>query len=330
MKADVIVAKINKKFGDNTIGFAKDLKYAEVPRLLSGSLFLDWALGKNYKDNTAGWPQGRLIELYGPESTGKSLICLKTIVQAQKKGFDCAYIDAENSFDRTFAQKLGVDTDKLMLSRESKAESVLDLVCQMVQEVDTLKVVVVDSLASLIPNVVLEKGLEENQMASMARIMSKGLPKLVSFNKNNALIIFINQLRTNPGAGMYANPEYTPGGNALKYYSSIRVDIRRGDWIFDDEEKKKKLGQVVKFRIVKNKSDVAQREGYFKFLYNTGEIDKVDELISLGLLNGKIIRKGPFYYVGNSDDGYKGREEMEMEMKKDQKVYDNAVKVVFA
>ena len=329
MKIDVAVAKINKKYGDDTIGFAKDLKYADVPRLPSGSLFLDWALGKNHDNNNTGWPQGRLVELYGPESSGKSLISLKTIVEAQKKKLECLYIDAENSFDRVFAQTLGVDTEKLVLTREDNAEKVLDLICQLVQETDNLGVIVVDSIASLIPQVQLEKGLEEQQMAVMARIMSIGLRKIISFNKNRVLVLFINQLRMNPGAGMYANPEYTPGGNALKFYSSIRVDVRRGDWIFDEEEKKKKLGQIVKFRVVKNKSGMPHREGYFKYLY-TGEIDKVDELISFGLLNGKIIRKGPFYYLDGDDDGWQGREQMEVDIKKDQKLYDKAVKIVFS
>jgi recombination protein RecA len=158
--------------------------------------------------------------------------------------------------------------------------------------------------------------------------MSKGLRKLTACNKNNALIIFVNQLRKNPGAGPYANPEYTPGGQSLKFYSSMRVDVRRGDFIVDEEgdEKKKKIGQVVKFRVVKNKTDVPHKEGDFKFLY-TGEIDKYDELISLGLLNDKIERKGPYYYfVGKT---FQGRGEMEDTFKKQPELFEQARKEVF-
>jgi recombination protein RecA len=126
MSLEVIIAKLNKQYGDNLIGFAKDLRFTEVPRLPSGSLFLDWALGQNEKQGTSGWPRGRIVELYGPESSGKSLISMKTIAEAQKQGLVCAYIDCENTFDRTFASKLGVNPDKLLLSRESQGEKVID------------------------------------------------------------------------------------------------------------------------------------------------------------------------------------------------------------
>jgi len=326
MTLETVIAKINKKYGDNTIGFASELKYSDVVRLSSGSLFLDWALGTNRKDKVAGWPLGRVAELYGPESTGKSLISLKTIAEAQKQKFECIYFDCENSFDKSFAELLGVDTDKLVISRESRGEKILDLACEMMRESENLKVLVFDSLASMIPSMELEDPLEQQQMAPMARLMSKGLRKLNNANKNGALIIFINQLRENPGAGPYANPEYTPGGKALKFYASLRVDVRRGDYIFDSEDKKVKVGQIVKFRITKNKTDVPLREGYFKFLYK-GELDRVDELISLGILNEKITRRGTYFDLG--DRSWQGRENMEVELKKDAKLYEEAKKEVF-
>jgi len=196
----------------------------------------------------------------------------------------------------------------------------------MMRESENLKVLVFDSLASMIPSMELEDPLEQQQMAPMARLMSKGLRKLNNANKNGALIIFINQLRENPGAGPYANPEYTPGGKALKFYASLRVDVRRGDYIFDSEDKKVKVGQIVKFRITKNKTDVPLREGYFKFLYK-GELDRVDELISLGILNEKITRRGTYFDLG--DRSWQGRENMEVELKKDAKLYEEAKKEVF-
>ena len=325
MKLDTVIAKINKQYGDNTIGFAKNLKYTEVERLSSGSLFLDWALGQNKLTKESGWPMGRVVELYGPESSGKSLISLKTIVEAQKKGFGCAYIDCENSFDKNFAASLGVNVNDLILTRESQAEKVIDLVCNLFEQTNDIKVVVFDSLASMIPKIIEEDALEDAQMAPMARVMSKGLPKLILKNKNNALVIFINQLRMKPGV-IHGNPEYTPGGNSLKYYSSLRVDVRRGDWIFADEDNKKRVGQFVKFRLTKNKSAIPQKEGYFKYLY-TGVLDRVDELISLGILNGTVTRRGSYYDLG--EQSYQGREQMEVALKNNAKLFERARNDVF-
>jgi len=326
MKLEALLAKINKTYGENTIGFGKDLKYSDIERVPSGSLFLDWTLGKNIKDGTSGWPLGRIIELYGPESSGKSLICLKTIAEAQKLGHACVYFDCENSFDKIFATTLGVDINKLVISRESQGEKLLDLACELLKETEDLKVMIFDSLASMIPTVEIDKSLEEQQMAPMARLMSKGLRKLTAMNKNNALIIFINQLRENPGAGPYANPEYTPGGKSLKFYASIRVEIRKGDFIFKEGDKKIKLGQTVKFKVVKNKTDVPLKEGNFRFLY-TGEIDKVDELISLGTIRDLIERKGPYYhFIGQT---FLGREEMEKCLRENPEKFEEAKKEIF-
>lgn len=324
MKINQAIATINKQYGDNTIGFAKDLRYTNVERIPSGSLFLDWALGKNSQDGKVGWPLGRIVELYGSQSAGKSLISLLTISEAQKLGLGCAYIDCENTYDKGFAEALGVDNSKLLLSRESGGEKVLEMVCGLFKSED-LKVVVIDSLAAMIPTVEASKDLEQQQMAPMARLMSKGLRKLNAFNKYQALIIFINQLRENPGT-IYGNPEYTPGGRSLKFYSSLRVEVRWGGWIFDVEEKKKKVGQVVKFKVVKNKTSIPYREGYFKFMYD-GLIDQVDQLISMGLLNGSITRRGAYFDVGG--ERFQGRDNLEAEMKKDKKLFERAKEEVF-
>lgn len=319
------VAKINKQYPNNPLRFASE--NVEIPRLPSGSLFLDWALGVNSNGN-AGWTMGRVVELYGYESSGKSLISMMTIAEAQKKGYECAYIDIENSFDKDFAAKLGVDASKLLITTETGAEKVFDVACTMLQEFPNIKVIVFDSVAGLIPKVEQEKSLEEQQMASVARVMSKGMRKLIHFNQNRAILIFINQIRLNPGAGMYANPEYQPGGQALKFYSSIRAEIRRGDWLFEDEDKKKKIGQTVKFKIIKNKTSAAQREGYFRFLYDGAKIDKIDELISLALLQGKINRSGAYFSFGK-DHTYQGREKMEENLAKHPEIYKELQEEVF-
>jgi len=323
MSLNVLIAKINKEFGKDTIGLANSLEFTDISRVSSGSLFLDWALGQNKKIGGSGWPLGRTVELYGPESAGKSLISLTTIASAQKSGLTCAFFDAEGSFDKVFATKLGVDTDKLLLCRESAGEKVIEMACSLLRSGE-VGVIVFDSLAAMIPKMEVDDPLEQMQMAPMARLMSKALRKLTFLNKQT-LLIFINQLRVNPGT-KYGNPEYTPGGRSLKFYASIRLDIRRGDWIFDVDDKKKKIGQVVKFRVTKNKSDVPLKEGYFKFLYK-GEFDRVDELISLGLLNKAIERKGAYYYL--MGEGYQGREEMEKALNDDIKLFEKAKEEVF-
>lgn len=329
----ILVAKINKQYGEATIGFASDKKYADAPRISSGSLFLDWALGKNAKDNSAGFPIGRLVELYGPESSGKSTIAMKTIAEAQKRGMGCLYIDCENSFDKNFAEALGVDTSKLLITSENGLDKVFNLMANILNEDNyqniNIKVIVVDSIAALIPTeeVVKEQG-EKKTMASTAKGMAEGLRRLNHANKNKALIIFINQLRQNPGA-TYGNPEYTPGGNSMKYYSSVRAEIRKGDWIMKEEEgkeTKEKIGQVVRFKIIKNKVAPPFKEGYFKFFY-AGELDKIDELVSLAILQDKISRKGAYFGFGKHS--YQGRESMENALKTQPEVFEELRKLVF-
>ena len=323
MDLKTLIAKVNKTFGDKTIGFARELGFTSVSRMTSGSLFLDWALGQNEETKVSGWPIGRIVELYGPESAGKSLISLITIAHAQKEGKVCAYLDAEGSFDRAFAIKLGVDVDKLLFSRESGGEALIDMACELLRS-KKVDIIIFDSLAAMIPKMEVEDPMEQAQMAPVARMMSRALRKLTFLNEKT-LMIFINQLRVNPGA-KYGNPEYTPGGRALKFYASLRVDVRQGDWLLDAKDKKKKIGQVVKFRVVKNKTTPPYREGYFKFLYK-GEFDKVDELISIGILNEKIKRKGSYFYLMGK--GYQGREELEKALKDTPVLFKEAKKEVF-
>jgi len=166
-----IIAKINKQFGNNTLGYAKDLDFIDIPRITSGSLFLDWALGQDARAGKTGWPLGRIVELYGPESAGKSLISIKTIAHAQKQGLVCLYIDCENSFDEEFAKNLGVDISKLILSRESQGEKVVDMASELLKE-KAVDVIVFDSVAAMIPKIEVDDPLEQIQMAPMARMMS--------------------------------------------------------------------------------------------------------------------------------------------------------------
>lgn len=300
-----LIATINKKYGENTLGFSKDLKFTDVERITSGSLFLDYCLGVNLKDKKAGFPMGRIVELFGPPSSGKSLISMKTVAEAQKNGMTCAYIDCENSYDKDFAALLGVDNSKLLLSRESMGEDVIEIVAEMLRT-KQVDVIVIDSVASMIPKTELEDDVEKAQMALAARMMGKAMRKLTALNEKT-LLIFINQLRMAPGV-IHGNPEYTPGGKSLGFFASIRVAIRRGDWI-EDEKTKEKLGQNIKFKVEKNKTAPPMREGYMRFIYGNGQIDKIDEIISLGLLNSKIERKGAYFYIG--EEGYQGREALE-------------------
>lgn len=320
-KLDEVIASINKKYGKELVMKATDFKRPEVARLSSGSLFLDLLLGSD-KNGNAGWPMGRVVELYGPQMAGKSSLSMKTIAEAQKQGKLCAWFDAEKSFEPDRAKTLGVDVDKLFLTQETMGERVVELMCDLLKTED-IGVIVVDSLASLVPKAELEKSMEDsNRMALVANMMSQALRKLTSLNQDT-LIIFINQLRVNPG-NTYGNPEYTPGGKALGYYASVRVELRTGEWII---ENKKKIGQIVKFKITKNKTSRPHEQGSFQFMY-TGEIDQIDEVISVGELTGAILRKGAYYYL-DDDTGFHGRDDMYRQFKEDPKLFERAKQQVF-
>lgn len=303
-----LITKINKQYGDQTIGFASELEYLDVTRVSSGSLYMDWALGVN-EDGQGGFPLGRIVELYGKESSGKTLISLKTISEAQKKDLPCLFVDCENSFDEEFAKLHGIDTTKLIVTRISEGEKVFDLLADVLRDGE-VKVIIVDSVAALIPTKELEDSTGQVLMAPVARLMAKGLRKINTLNKET-LIVFVNQLRENPGA--YGNPNYTPGGNSLPYYSSIRVEVRAGEPIMED---KQQIGHVIKFKVAKNKTAQPKKDGYFNFRYFEG-IDRVDELVSLGLIRDKIKRKGAYYYIGDTDDGYQGREALQQALADD-------------
>lgn len=300
-----IINEINKKFGPNTIGTVGKMTTLNIERVPSGSIYLDWALG-------GGWPLGRTIELYGHYSSGKSLIALKTIVEAQDRGLKCVYIDAESSFDPVFAKTLGVDIDKLILSQLSIGENTFDIINALLQS--DVGVLVVDSVASLVPQSELADSMEQQTIGLAARMMSKALRKLTALNKKT-LVLFINQIRMN--IGTYGNPEITAGGKALGFYSATRVEVRRGEFI---EKNKEKIGQMIKFKVTKNKTARPFRNGYFNFYYESGEIDSTNEMVSLGIINKTIKQKGPYYAILGKQ--FQGREALEKELRSDTKFFD--------
>lgn len=313
-----IVQEINKRFGENTINYVKDMKDVDVERLSSGSLALDYILGQN--KGVYGWPIGRAVELYGHFSSGKSLISLMTIAEAQKQGIDTVYIDAEHGFDKEFAEKMGVNTDKLVLSQVAIGEDVMDILTSLL-ETENKMVIVVDSVASLAPMKEMDESMEQHNIALTARLMSKALRKITALNKK-ALVMFINQIRISPGA--YGNPETTSGGKALGHYASVRVEVRKGEPL---NKNKKQIGQVVKFKVTKNKTSNPFGDGYFKFFYEDG-LDKIDEMVTVGLLNKKIAQSGAFYEVAG--EKFRGRETMEDEIRKDEKLFEKVKKEVLS
>lgn len=313
------ILKINKKFGENTIGKIGEMPTIKAERVSSGSPYLDWAIGGG------GWPLGKTIELYGPYSSGKSLIALRTIAQAQKLGKKCVYLDAENAFDPNFAKLLGVNTDDLVISQISAGEEIFDIVDILLES--DVAIIVVDSIASLVPKYEMEESIEKQTMALQARLMSKALRKLTGkAAKNKTLIFFVNQIREKIGS--YGNPEITSGGRALGFYASLRVEVRRGDFLTDN---KKKIGQTIKFRVTKSKICQPYRDGYFLFYYPDSKnpdlklFDTADELVSMLLLQGKIKRRGSYYDVVGKT--FQGREELEQEIRSNKKFREKVKKL---
>lgn len=302
-----IILKINKKFGENTIGTLKMMPSLKYERISTGSPYVDWATG-------GGFPLGRSVELYGPPSSGKSLIAMRTIVEAQKKGLKCVYLDCENAFDPNYAKKIGVDTDKLVISQIVSGEDTFDLI-DMILDSSEVSLIVVDSVASLLPTYEVENEMGKQTMGLHARLMSKAMRRVTGkASRTKTLLLFINQVRTDIGS--YGSPQTTTGGQALKFYSSLRVEVRRGDFILDN---KRKIGQQIKFKVTKSKVGQPFRDGYFTLYYFDPEhpeldlFDTADELVSMLLIQEKIKRRGAYYDVVGKT--FQGREEMESEIR---------------
>jgi len=304
-----IIAEINKQHGENTIGFINKMPTLAIERLSSGSLWLDYALG-------GGWPLNRVAELFGNFSSGKTLISLKTIVEAQKRGLQCCFIDVEGTYDPRFAEKIGIDVNKLLISQSSVGEPTIDMICSLL-DTGGVRVIVVDSVAALIPSSELTDPMQQQTIGLHARMMSKAMRKITTLNKNT-LVIFINQQREMIGGfSNYATPMTTTGGRALGFYASVRIEVKRGE---DIEANRYKIGQVIKFKIQKNKTSVPFRTGFIKYYYNKYAFDTLDEAISLGLILDIIKQSGPAYYLGNQS--YFGRAKLEEVLTQDKSLFE--------
>ncbi|MBR2168645.1 MAG: recombinase RecA [Paludibacteraceae bacterium] len=278
------MAKIDKDFGKGAIMRLGEDKIEDVAVIPTGSVGLNVALG------VGGYPRGRVIEIYGPESSGKTTLAIHAMAETQKQGGIAAIIDAEHAFDRFYAEKLGVDTNNLLIAQPDCGEQALDIADELIRS-SAVDLVVIDSVAALTPKAEIEGEMGDNKVGLQARLMSQALRKLTAtINKTQTTCIFINQLREKIGV-MFGNPETTPGGNALKFYASVRLDIRKIGQIKDGDNV---IGNQVRVKVIKNKVAPPFRKAEFDLMFNEG-ISKVGELIDLGVENGVLTKSGSFY-----------------------------------
>ncbi len=288
-RLEEVLANIEKQFGKGSIMKLGDHEHQKIEVSPTGSISLDLALG------VGGYPKGRIIEIYGPESSGKTTIALHAIAEVQKQGGRAAFIDAEHALDPVYASNLGVDIDELLLSQPDTGEQALEI-CDALVRSEALSIIVIDSVAALVPQAEIDGEIGDNQIGLQARLMSRALRKLSgSISKTQTIVIFINQLREKVGV-IFGNPETTPGGKALKYYSSVRLDIRRGEQIKNNSEI---LGNKTNIKVVKNKVAPPFKTTTIEIIYGQG-ISRLGEIIDLSAEYGIIEKSGSWYaYQGN-------------------------------
>lgn len=307
---EVTIGKIEKDFGKGTIMKLGDHAIENIQVISSGSIGLDSALG------IGGYPRGRVIEIYGPEASGKTTLAIHAIAEAQKNGGIAAIIDAEHTFDRNYAEKLGVDIENLLISQPDSGEQALEITDNLIRS-GALDIVVIDSVAALTPKAEIEGEMGDSKMGLQARLMSQALRKLTAnISKTNTSCVFINQLREKIGV-VFGNPETTTGGNALKFYSSVRVDIRRINQIKDGEDV---VGNRTRVKIVKNKLAPPFRKADFDILYGEG-ISQLGEIVDLGVDFDVIKKSGSWFSYGDTKLG-QGRDAVKQIIKDNPELYD--------
>ena len=311
-----VLADIEKQFGKGSIMKLGDNERREIDVISSGSIALDAALG------IGGYPKGRIIEIYGPESSGKTTFALHAIAEAQKAGGKAAFIDAENALDPQYAANLGVNIDELLLSQPDNGEQALEIAEALVRS-GAISVIVIDSVAALVPQAEIEGEMGDSHVGLQARLMSQALRKLAGIiNKTNTIAIFINQLREKVGV-MYGNPEVTPGGRALKFYSSIRLDIRRSEQIKMGTDI---IGNKTNVKVVKNKMAPPFKSCQVDIMYGTG-ISREGELVDLAAQAGALEKSGAWYAYNGEKIG-QGKENVKEYLKQNPKVFDDLYKKV--
>ncbi len=301
---------IEKTFGKGAVMRLGDQQHVDIDSIPTGSLLLDSALG------VGGYPKGRIIEIYGPESSGKTTLALHAIAEIQKKGGRAAFVDAEHSIDPVYAQNLGINIDDLILSQPDSGEQALEIVDMLAQS-GAIDLIIVDSVAALVPQAELDGVMSDNQVGLQARLMSKGMRKLAGvLSKSKCTVIFINQLREKVGV-MYGNPETTTGGRALKFYATVRLDIRRSEAIKDGNDL---IGNTVVVKVVKNKVAAPFKSCKIDIIYGHG-ISKTGELLDLGSDLGLIKKSGSWYEYNGERIG-QGRETAKQYLQEHQEVMD--------